>query len=394
MKTISQRILLCSLLICGATMPATSRAQAPQREYTLFEGANIAVNLDKSIYPVRDVFGASWVVDINGQDKEISAKTGPVDLKITPALKLTEQSATISGFKREPGYSFANDPSVRLTRGMSMAADVNAGYQAAANQAAAVNPVAVSSSSQASNGGGDTEMVRAANMAGASMVSSANSGAVAATELAERDSTSNGYDAMNIEFEVSSQKPLEDPYLVTMVKFHPKGSGPGVIQSMVYAKALNPIDAHPTKVKFSQEGFPFDYEVIDFQLHLYNHGVEVATNIAPKRQEMTPDQAFNYVKDSYITAHKASTLPAAPIMGELPPDLSTQLAAGKYAEPIYVRVSKDGLANQAYSDAACTNKIVDPYLETVVKSIRFKPALTQGQPVDGVATLNLSRLKT
>jgi hypothetical protein len=395
MKPIFQNLLVTGLLAFGAMVPVVTRAQAPQREYTLFEGANIAVNLDKSVYPVRDVFGASWVVDINGQEKEISAKTGPVDLKITPALKLTEQSATIANFKREPGYSFANDPSVKLTRGMSVAADVNAGYQAAANQAAAASPTSLSASSPTSKGGGDSEtMVQSANVAGANLVASASSGAAAATELAERNATSEGYDAMDIEFEVSSQKPLQDPYLVTMIKFHPKGSGPGVIQSMVYAKALNPIDAHPTKVKFSQEGFPFDYEVVDFQLHLYNRGVEIATDIAPKRQEMTPDQAFNYVKDSYITAHKTSTLPAAPIMGELPPDLSAQLAAGKYAEPIYVKVSKDGLADQAYSDAACTNKIEDPYLETVVKSIRFKPALTQGQPVDGVATLNLGRLKT
>jgi hypothetical protein len=119
----------------------------------------------------------------------------------------------------------------------------------------------------------------------------------------------------------------------------------------------------------------------------------VATNISPQRQEMTPEQAFEYVKTSYITAHKTSTLPASPVMGELPPDLSTQLASGKYSEPIYVKVSKEGLANQAFSDAACTAKIDDPYLEAVVRSIRFKPALDGGKPVDGVATLNLGRLR-
>ena len=48
----------------------------------------------------------------------------------------------------------------------------------------------------------------------------------------------------------------------------------------------------------------------------------------------------------------------------------------------------------AYSDAGCTAKIDDPYLAKVVQSIRFKPALEQGQPVDGIATVNLSRFKT
>jgi hypothetical protein len=395
MKSIAQRVLFSAILIGSATIPAIAGAQTAPREYTLFEGANIGVNLDRSVYPVRDVFGASWVIDINGQDKAVSAKEAPVDLKITPTLKLTEQSATIAGFKREPGYSFANDPAVRLTRGMSIAANVNAGYQAAANQAAAINPASISVSSPTSKAGGEADsQSQNANAASASQIASASSGADASNELQEKNATSEGYDAMNIEFEVSSAKPLTDPYIVTMIKFHPKGSGPNVVQSMVYAKALNPIDEHPTKIKFAQEGFPFDYEVIDFQLHLYNHGVEVATNISPKRQEMTPDQAFDYVKTTYITAHKTATLAAAPVMGELPPDLSTQLAAGKYSEPIYVKVSKEGLADEAFSDAACTAKINDPYLETVVRSIRFKPALEQGQPVDGVATLNLSRLKT
>jgi hypothetical protein len=395
MKPIAHRSLLTALLTGAAIFPATAGAQAAPREYSLFQGANISVNLDKSTYPVRDVSGASWVIDINGQEKAVSAKEAPVDLKITQTMKLTEQSATITGFKREPGYSFANDPVVKLTRGMNAAANVNAGYQAAASQASAVNPLSVNSGAATGSGTGDSEAVSAASSVRiADTVASASAGAGATQALEGKDATSAGYDAMNIEFEVSSAKPLQDPYIVTMIKFHPKGSAPGVIQSMVYAKALNPIDVHPTKVKFAQEGFPFDYEVVDFQLHLYNHGVEVATDISPKREEMTPDQAFEYVKTSYINAHKASTLPASPVMGELPLDLSSRLASGKYAEPIYVKVSKDGLADEAFSDAACTAKIADPYLETVVKTIRFKPALAQGQPVDGVATLDLSRLKT
>jgi len=395
MKPKARSVLLRAILLASAVVPAIAGAQATPREYTLFEGANIAVNLDKSTFPVRDVDGASWIVDINGQEQAVSAKKAPVDLKISPAMKLTEESVTIAGFKREPGYSFANDPAVRLTRGMSAAADVNAGYQAAANQAAAVNPTMVQGGSPTSSGSGDSASTLAqSSERAADAVSSASAGAFATDALEGKNATSEGYDAMNVEFDVSSAKPLQDPYIVTMVKFHPKGSAPGVVQSMVYAKALNPIDSHPTHVKYSQEGFPFDYEVIDFQLHLYNHGVEVATSISPKREVMNPEQAFAYVKETYIAAHKSATLPAAPVMGELPQDLSTHLAAGKYAAPIYVRVSKEGLADQAFSDAACTARIDDPYLETVVKSIRFKPALEDGKPVEGTAMLNLGRLRT
>jgi len=82
------------------------------------------------------------------------------------------------------------------------------------------------------------------------------------------------------------------------------------------------------------------------------------------------------------------------VMGELPADLASHIASGKYPETVYVRVSKDGLADDAFADIACSRKIEDAYLESVVRSIRFKPALADGKPVEGVAALNLSRLGT
>jgi len=57
-----------------------------------------------------------------------------------------------------------------------------------------------------------------------------------------------------------------------------------------------------------------------------------------------------------------------------------------------VKVSKDGLADEAYTDPACTRRVDDPYLDSVVKRIRFKPALNSGRPVDGFATVNLGKL--
>ena len=108
------------------TLPAfTVDESASAKTHTLFMGADIAINLDKDIYRVRDVFGSNWVIDINGREKEISAKEAPLNLKITPTLKLTEVSATVVGFKKVPAYSYENDPSVRLTKGLNNAASTN-----------------------------------------------------------------------------------------------------------------------------------------------------------------------------------------------------------------------------------------------------------------------------
>lgn len=392
--------LLSSLLLAGVVLPVTSLAQDAAKTYTLFMGSNVSINLDKDLYPVRDINGSAWVVNIGGQDRAISGKEAQVDLKITSAQKLTEQSAVISDFKHEPGYSFANDPAVKLTRSLNQAADANAGSLAAANQASALNIVAISApqtgpNAVAGNGGngtGDgTQNVFSSNPAAAADAATAD----AALAGGGQQATSEGYDALNVQFEISSPKEIPTPYLVAMARFHPKGSAPGVVQSLVYAKALEAIGPTPTKVKFAEEGFPFDYEMIDYQVHIYNRGVEIATNIAEKREEMTPDEAFAYVKNAYLESHKSATLPATPILADdLPADLSARLAAGDYSKPVFVKVSKEGLSDGAFSDSACTQKIDDPYLQSVVRDIRFKPALADGKPVEGVAPVSLDRLKS
>jgi hypothetical protein len=178
-----------------------------------------------------------------------------------------------------------------------------------------------------------------------------------------------------------------------MAKFRARGAKPGMVQNLVYAEALHPIDEHQSHIHFSETGFPFGFELLDFQLHLYNKGEEVATNVAADRVELTRDEAFEYVKMEYIGAHTKDTLPAAPAMGRLPADLPSKLAQGMYSAAFYTKVSADGIANDAYSDAACTRKIDDPYLDTVVRRIRFKPALSNGKPVDGIATLRLGLLE-
>jgi hypothetical protein len=156
--------------------------------------------------------------------------------------------------------------------------------------------------------------------------------------------------------------------------------------------ALHPIDEHVEHIHFVQEGFPYGYEILDFQMHVYNRGVEVASNIANDRVELTRDEAFEYVKMEYLGAHRKDTLPAATAMGKRPKDLPTVLASGKYRNSFYVRVSKDGLAEQVFADSGCHQKLNDPYLDAIAAHLRFKQALDKGSPVGGVAEVNLNRL--
>jgi len=443
------RILLPVIAATSASAQTKSdtRAQKPvvmdhyvvdvMKTHTLFMGADFAVNLDKDFYAVRDVVGSSWVIDINGKDKLVSTKEAPLNLKITPVLKLTEVSATISGFRKEAAYSFNNDPSVLITKGLTKAGSTNAMLLGVAMDARnladtvsnkGLGPMAYFASADMQFGA-RAMMFTAMTAPAATHPSKAIPGYVGAPpnmlvnstfdgldgiQLSERiyeqganiaaaqavsggepagRLTTQGLDSMDVEFDISSDKPLYNPYVVTITRFHDKLAKPGVVQNLVYARALDPIDSHFTHVQFSEDGFPFNYELIDFQLHVYNRGVEIATNLSAKRVELTRDEAFEYVKMEYIDAHRSDTRPAVPAMGKLPAELPERLAAGKYAETFFVRVSKDGLAAAPFVDVACSKRIDDPFLEAVVKSLRFKPALAHGEPVDGVTALNLTKLQ-
>lgn len=423
------------------TMPAfTVDEQKSAKTHTLFMGADIAINLDKDLYSVHDVVGSNWVIDVNGRQREISAKEAPLNLKITPRLKLTEVSATINGYRRVPAYSFDNDPSVRITRGLTHAASISNDLLAVAENAQYVldtvasrdmGPMSLFAQSDLQFGqqaqmvtaettpammhppkatpGSSTPPVNTlvsstlppmygANGTSSFAIAIATQGAHEAEIQTENGNqpagkiATSGLDAMDVEFDIRAGKLLQNPYVVTITRFRTPGSKPGVVQNLIFAQSINPIDEHLSHVHFVEDGFPFNYELIDFQLHIYNRGEEIATNISPNRVELTRDEAFQYVRMEYIGSHRGETLPASPVMGKLPADLPEQLAAGKYAKPFYVSVSKDGIAYDAYSDAACTRRIEDEYLESVVKRIRFKPALSDGRPVEGVVTLNLRQL--
>jgi hypothetical protein len=395
-QSFATRHILAASFLAGALAASGAAEPATTKTYILFEGVNISVGQNGELHPVRDISGSSWVVSVNGNEVPVSSDRGPINMKITPQRKLTETAAVLSDLKGERGYTFANDPSVKMTRSFTQFAQVDAGSHASVSQAtsdatglASVRPFCniagySASTSTANNTGSKAAMEDSGS---ASSLQDILPGATAKEE--------GSFDALDVSFNVSSRTQLGSPYLVVIAKFRERNADAGTSKDLVYARALPPIDAKGIKVKFEQAGFPPGYVLKDFEIHLYDKGMEVATNIARGRRVLTSDQAFDYVRTMYIDAHKGrgDTLPATPVMGNLPSDLSAQVAAGKYGSPIFVKVSKDGLAERVFSDPACALPIDDPYLESLVQGIRFKPALAKGEPVDGVASLNLSRLR-
>jgi hypothetical protein len=387
MKTNS---LLLPLYIAAASMGFAQTA-APSKTYTLFEGENISVGQGGEVHPVHDVNGGSWVIVLGGEQQLVSAKNGPIGMKVTPVQKLTDVTATITGLKSERGYTFANDPAVKLTQNVNNGALLDIGGHTASNQATAKSNEAIAQANMGVSKGDSSTSSKSAEETSAdqSLTQAANNSGGDLSYIGD----SGDYDALEVAFDVTSEKSIQTPYFVVITKFRAKNAPEGASQNLIYAKALDPITSNVSHVKFEQGGFPPGYQLISFELHLYDNGVEIATNVSPDRKVLSSDEAFAYVKTKYIAAHKGETLGAAPVMGSLPDDLRTIIASGKYTDTVYVRVSKDGTASEAFEDAACTKRIDDSYLDSVVHGIRFKPALVQGEPVAGVAPLNLGRLR-
>jgi hypothetical protein len=160
---------------------------------------------------------------------------------------------------------------------------------------------------------------------------------------------------------------------------------------MIYARALEAIGSRPQKIHILQGGLPHGYELVSYQVHLYNLGQEVATDVVPERVSLTREEAFEYVKADYLGTHKGATLPSTPAMGKLGLETKAELTPAQLGGTYFVKVNKDGKPEEAFLDEACSQP-VDGVVATVVKYVRFFPALEKGKSVDGVARLRFSYL--
>ncbi len=413
--TIDAGFGVLSRRFAGAVLAAATVAlsagdpPAPDKTPTLFMGADISVELGQKLYPLRRVTGGSWVVERGGTPETVDARHGLQNIKIVPALKVALASATLGNFKTEKAYSFANDPVTLQTRAFAFAVDLNAGYSAASAQASAALVQAQKMASYNNNLSGlgsqailkipgmipqsaapvgpqyDHDDVAVDNDAAASYSTNTSSGTD--DELYGDHGQSAKRDALRVSFAISSRRPIRDPYIVTIARFRERNGVAGKVRSLVYARPLGPIDANPQTVAFTEEGFAPGFEILEFQAHLYSGGKEIATNLSSNRVELTRDEAFDYLVIQYLALHRNETRPAESAPEAFPVELPARATHGKYLPAYFVRVSKDGNALGVYADGACTRKAGDDAVESVVKGLRFMPALDRGKAVAGVAEL-------
>ena len=371
---------------------ATVDSGAAEKTHTLFMGADIDIEQNRRFFRAQGMARNSFVISVGGRETLVPMDRGPVNMKVFQELKLTESSATVLDLKGERAYTPGNDPIRRMQRGLADSENSLAGSEAAKNLYA-TRLQNFESQNYAADHAQDGGRYRRELDAALADAGTKYNAAVAGPGTMDLPANTEGqFDAMEVSFSVSSSRRLDRPYVVIVARYHEPDSRPGVYRNWIYAHALDPIGRETKPVRFLQGGFPPGFKIDDFQLHLYNRNEEIATTVAPRRVALTRDEAFQYLLIEYVSGHKGATLPAVPAMGKLPADLPQRLAGGEFNQTYFVKVSADGIAVETYLDESCTQKAENRYLESVVKNIRFNPALEKGHPVEGVARLKLGEL--
>lgn len=371
---------------------------AAEKTHVLFMGADIDVQVNKAMHRVKNVAGDSFVVSVDQKPVEVPMNRGAVNMKVTPQLKLSDKTAVVKELKFERAYTPQNDPNKKWAARQSGSAGQalvgnSAGQMASAQQGAqqsAIRGAALAGPSGVSFGGDNAVASTAStfNSASAAAGSDFNSAGYAAQQLQE-ELDKQLFDAVLLTCEVSSPRPLRDPYLVVIAHYREKDRPPGAAKSWIFAKALDRLDENPLRVRILQGGFPEGFELVRQEIHLYGAGRELGTNVAEKNVWLTREEAHEYIVIDHITTHKGATLAPGLAFGVSSKDFYPHYGSEQVKQEIYVKVDKTGLPGGVFRDEGCTQPSGDDYLETLVSQTRFKPALKAGKPIEGVARLKI-----
>ena len=411
-------LVLPALPLLAAASPATPAVipvVTEAKPYVLYMRTDLAIEQNKKLYPVKDVHGSMFIIAVKGEPVSVPMTGEGHKLEFQPKLTLTRNSASLTGQVSGRAYTAGRDPKMKRQREAALNDAVMADNAAVAEQKFMVaenkNFVGVYNSPDGKNPDGTPMPLGQAQTAENIDKLSADQAALALQSQSQMenklqtDITSGGFarlaadadmamerfDAVEVRFEVSSPEFLEKPYVVVITRFHARDDKPGVARNAVFAKALEGIGAKPTKVAILHGGYPPGFEIEELQVHLYNEGKEVPTDIAQKRVPLSREEAFAYLKIDYLHGHKGDTLPPTPAVGR--PDRQEMARLGpKQMEAVYyAKVDKNGRPLGTFLDEGCSQP-VDEVVGALAQNIRYYPAMDKGVLVEGTARLLLSQL--
>jgi hypothetical protein len=351
-------------------------AEAGSKDYIEFRGLELMIPDGGNYYPLLGISQNSAEIRI-GHDVHLVPFDKIKGYGSRQPILIRTPGATVAGLVAEGAYTPANDPQRQWNaRRLAMIEErqdaedrvEGAGVMIMGNQA-----ILTQEDGSATLGlGGDLDENRAYD------------------QKIQEDQDQRLFDAIHVEFEISSAKPIEHPYLILVADFRERRQKTGTFSRWIKIKQLAQIDSVPQKVTVEEGGFPIGYALDKVQVHLYDNGRELATNVSEGRVDMTKEEVFDYLDRQYMGDHKGGTLPPVAIRGSSQSRLSAEIGAEALNRKFQIKVGKDGRVLDYSSDdpAAGTPEAVKSFFQ----DLRFYPALENGIPVEGKVDASLADL--
>jgi len=391
---LSLGLCLPGLLFAVDTPPPQNPGEA--KTHVLFMGADLSIQREQKLYRVEDVVGSEFMIRVNKQEVFVPTRQRTTGVKVDYELKLSGTAVRLDGLEAGASYTPANDPRLKFDRASGAAGGAMAVQSLAQGELFRAENAAVFGLRKDPNATGNEPdpievalgKVQESNLA----MSHSRHSVAEQADILQRELLAGNFDAMEVSFTISSPVELEDPYMVVLFKFLEPDAKAGDEGMLIYAKALDPIGPKPKYIRVREGGLPKGFKYVDSQVHIYNHGREVATNVATNRVELTRDEARQYFMAEHLGAHRRTTVPASVVPGSLPRARRAELSLDQMNQTYYAKITAEGSLAAVYADEACALLVEDAALTTLLADAFYKPALVQGKPVAGVALVRLADL--
>lgn len=395
---------LASPLVSSAVAapdPAAPKApEAGEKNHYLFMGANLQLRIQGEPRNVLGIEGEHYTVQIGEKIARVPLAHSS-DLVLRRSFKLADQAVRIDNLKTRLGYMTAekgglkrgglNLETVSGESGLQYVSEVNKmealGAMALAQTSGTTYTLTVFEPTTYTVTPSEAGMVYAG--AESSLATVVGTPATAVNDeqppvlLFPEKPDPFSVDSLEVSFAVSSPVVIPKAYVVVLVKYALRDK-PAEEQTTFFSKGLPVLGPKPVAISIPQNGFPKGYLFKEAQVHVYNHGREVASNVAEKQLSLSEADAHAYLVIQYLVSHKDDVLAPRPLFKKYPLKLKDRLQDPLYNQVLFVKISKEGFPVGAYSDEACTRK-ADAELETLLAGWRFLPAVNKGKAVEGVA---------
>lgn len=399
--------VICLAAVTGLSAPVFAAAQKgeqswepdPEKPYVLFMGADLAVQRGGRLHRVEDVVGNQLKVSSGDRILTVPTDNRANPVKVNNSLKLGRGFVRLEGLRDGPGYTLANNPQLKFAQQTDAMVGAAAVQDLAYGQLVrAASSAAPSGASQGGPGAPQQpdvdaygDALKQVEMGGELMRSAQNNTGTYADRM-QGELGAGLHDAVEVSFRISSPVQLEDPHMIILFRFQEPEAKPGVAGLLIHAETLDPIGPKPRRIHVRQSGLPPGFKYMDCEVHIYNRGEEMATNVSPKRVELSRAEAQQYLVIEHIGANKRATLPAGVVPGTLRREQRASLTPDQLTRLLYVRVSADGTLLGAYTDAGCKQKLDDAATLAVLGEVFFRPALEKGRPVEGIGRVQLGEI--